>query len=67
MAEQQPQTVTSEIIGDLFVDFAFLSNISNPKPKTQILEKNLSTKIPREKIVLTSRSTAKKPTGNTKI
>ena len=66
MAEQQPQSVTSEIIGDLFVDFAFLSINNNPKPKVQILEKKLSTKNPREKIVLTSRTAVKKPTGNTR-
>ena len=69
MSEQQ-QSVTSEIIGDLFVDFNLLSSTNNnpkpnyeiPKPKTEVQnpEKILPNKKSTEKVVLTSRSAATK-------
>jgi hypothetical protein len=70
MSEQQ-QSVTSEIVGDLFVDFNFISttNNNNPKPNYEKLkleaevrnsEKILPPKKTTEKVVLTSRTAATK-------
>jgi hypothetical protein len=70
MSEQQ-QSVTSEIVGDLFVDFNLISTINNnnPKPNYEKLkleaevrnsEKILPPKKTTEKVVLTSRTAATK-------
>jgi hypothetical protein len=68
MSEQQ-QSVTSEIVGDLFVDFNLISttNNNNSKPNYEKLkleaevrnsEKILPPRKTTEKVVLTSRTAA---------